>query len=100
MPGEVDARARLKEIKAELRAMLLAPGARHAARAQRLTAEALRLKATLRPTPRSEPAAERSVAPPSGLSEQDAAAIATWPAELRARVYGGSMSRTILPWRD
>ena len=100
MAGEADARARLKEIKAELRAMLLAPGGRHASRAQRLTAEARRLKTSLKSAPRKEPAAEKPVTPVPGLSEQDAAAVATWPPELRARLYGGSMSRTILPWRD
>lgn len=100
MAGE-DIRARLKEIKAELRKMVLAPGPRHAERAQQLTAEIRKLKTAERSAPRTEPpAAEKSVAPVSGLSEQDAAAVATWPPELRARLQGASMARVITPWRS
>jgi len=86
--------ARRSEIKRRLREISRdrsAPGA--ASEAQALRAEYKRLASAKR-----TPAAERPVALPSGLTEQDAAAIATWPPELRARVQGAALSRVITPW--
>lgn len=92
----MDSEARRRAIKRELRDISRAPDAPGAAtRAQHLTGEYRRLLSASR-----TPAAERPVAPPSGLTEQDAAAMATWPAELRARVQDGALSRVLVPWRD
>lgn len=91
-----DNEARRREIKRELRELGRRPDAPGAAgRLQRLRAEYRRLVSAHR-----APAAERPVTPIPGLSEQDAAAVATWPPELRARLRGGSMSRVLVPWRD
>ena len=85
--------ARRSEIKRRLREISRdrsAPGA--ASEAQALRAEYKRLASAKR-----TPAAERPVAPPT-VREDEAAAIATWPPELRARVQGAALSRVITPW--
>lgn len=93
-----DNEARRREIKRELRELGRRPDAPGAAgRVQALRGEYRRLVSAHRAEP---VAAERPVVPPSGLSEQDAAAMATWPAELRARVQDAALSRVILPWRS
>jgi hypothetical protein len=87
--------ARRHEIKRELRGIARwpdAPGA--AARVQRLRAEYRRLVSAHR-----APASEKSVAPPS-VREEEAAAMATWPPELRARVRDSALTRVVLPWRS
>lgn len=91
-----DRDARRKEIRRELRTIGRrpdAPGA--AARIAELRGEYRRLLSADRAP---DPAPARSVAPPSGLTEQEAAAVATWPAELRARVQDAALSRVLLPW--
>lgn len=89
----VDNEARRKGIRRRLREIRRNPAAPGAgSEAQRLTAEYKRLVSAHR-----APAPARLISP-AGLSEQDAAAVATWPAELRARVQDGALSRTILPW--
>lgn len=91
-----DRDARRKEIRRELRTIARRPDAPGAAtRIAELRGEYRRLLSADR-TP--DPASARPVAPPSGLSEQDAAAVRTWPPELRARLLDGALSRTILPW--
>ncbi|MFJ9018765.1 hypothetical protein ACIRPU_02075 [Streptomyces sp. NPDC102259] len=92
-PAEKNA-SRRREIKRELRDIARRPDTPGAAgRVQRLRAEYRRLVSAHR-----APAPERSVAPPSGLTEEDAAAVATWPPELRARVQGAALSRVLAPW--
>ncbi|MGW3022463.1 hypothetical protein [Streptomyces sp. NPDC001221] len=83
-----DSEARRRAIKRELRELARRPDAPGAAqRAQRLTAEYRRLVSAHR-----APAAAPTVA------DKDAAAMATWPAELRARVQDGALSRVLVPW--
>lgn len=92
-PSEKNA-ARRRDIKQELRDIARRPdGPGAAARVASLRGEYRRLVSAHR-----APVPERSVAPPSGLTEQEAAAIATWPAELRARVLDGALSRVLTPW--
>lgn len=84
---------RRKEIKRRLREIARdpsAPGA--AAEAQRLTAEYKRLS---RPQPERAPALERDLTPPQGLTEQDQAAVDTWPLELRQRLRRSSFNRVV-----
>ncbi len=90
-PEQVDARR--KEIRRELRSIKRNPTADGAAqRAQRLSAEYRRLSRPQTPGP-SAP-----VAPVTGLTEEESAAVATWPSELRARVNDAALSRVIVPW--
>lgn len=87
--------ARRHEIKRELRDIARrpdAPGA--AARVQRLCAEYRRLVSAHRAT-----APGKSGAPPT-VREEEAAAMATWPPELRAQVRDAALSRVVLPWRS
>lgn len=87
--------ARRNEIKRRLREISRdqsAPGA--ASEAQSLRAEYRRLVSAGR-----TPAPSRPVAPPT-VREEEAAAIATWPPELRNRVQGVAASRVITPWRS
>lgn len=94
----MDREARRRAIKRELRDIARAPDTPGAAsKVQALRGEYRRLVSAHRAEP---VAAEQPVAPSSGLTEQDAAAMATWPAELRARVRDGALSRVIVPWRD
>ncbi|KQX63433.1 hypothetical protein [Streptomyces sp. Root1310] len=87
-------------IKAELTAAL-AEDPPDTERVAELTAELKRARRRRRRTLSAPPpAAERSVAPVQGLTEQDHAAVDTWPPELRARLHRGSLSRVISPWRD
>lgn len=87
---------RRREIRRELRDIARRPnepGA--AARIASLRGEYRRLTTAGRRTP----AASRPVAPPT-VAEEEAAAMRTWPPELRARVRNAALSSVLLPWRD
>ncbi|MET7738914.1 hypothetical protein [Streptomyces sp. NPDC005385] len=86
---------RRKAIKRRLRAIKRDPSSAKPGEVQRLTAEYTRLqqeeKAPKPPTPST---------PVGRLTEEEEAAVSTWPPELRARMQQGAMSRVILPWAD
>lgn len=91
----VDNEARRRQIKRRLREIRLEPSAAGAAaEAQALRAEYRRLVSAHR-----APATDRPAAPPT-VRDQEAAAMATWPPELRARVRGAALTRVVLPWRS
>lgn len=90
-----DPEARRREIRRELRDIARRPNEPGAvARVAALRGEYRRLTTAARSTP----APSRPVVPPS-VAEQEAAAIATWPPELRARLHDHALTRSILPWR-
>ena len=83
---------RRKEIKRRLREISRDPAFPGAAEEmQRLTGGYRRLS---RPAP--APRAEREPEP----TDPEAAALATWPPELRARLRNRALTRVILPWRE
>lgn len=84
---------RRKAIKRRLREIKRDPSSAETGEVQRLTAEYRRLVSAERAP---EPTAP--VAPVTGLTEEEAAAVATWPSELRNRVSEGALTRVILPW--
>lgn len=82
---------RRKAIKRRLREIARDPGAPGAAdEAALLRGEYRRLS---RPEAQPRPAADPAPADP------DAAALATWPPELRARLRDRALTRSILPWQ-
>ncbi|MET9392434.1 hypothetical protein ABZY20_18885 [Streptomyces sp. NPDC006624] len=91
-----DPEARRREIRRELRDIARRPnepGA--AARVAALRGEYRRLTTAARRAP--EPS--RPATPPT-VAEQEAAAMKTWPPELRARVRDAALTRVVLPWRS
>jgi hypothetical protein len=85
---------RKKAIKRRLREIRRNPTVDGAAEEiARLTGELRRLVSAERAPEPTTP-----VAPVTGLTADEAAAVETWPSELRARLDEASLTRVILPW--
>lgn len=93
MTTKRDPEWRRKVIKRRLREIKRDPTSATAEEVQRLHGEYKRLQQTERAPEPTTP-----VAPVSGLTEEEAAAVETWPSELRARLDEASLTRVILPW--
>lgn len=90
---------RRREIKRRLREIKRDPASSEPDEAQHLTAEYRRLQSAER-DPAAEP--ERTLSDillSDGLTEEERAAVETWPPELRARLHDHALTRQILPWR-
>ncbi|WP_030674901.1 hypothetical protein [Streptomyces cellulosae] len=91
---------RRREIKRRLREIKRDPASAEPGEAQHLTAEYRRLQSAGR-----DPAADRPAPTLSdtlvsdSLTEEERAAVETWPPELRARLHDRALTRQILPWR-
>lgn len=91
-------KARRRAVQRELRALAAAPGQQGArATMQRLTGELARLKTeadiiALAPKPQ---AARPVLVPDPADSDPDAAAIKTWPAELRGRLRASAWNAAV-----
>lgn len=90
MTTKTDPVRRRKAIKRRLREIKRDPSAAVAGEVQKLSAEYRRLLSAER--------APDPATPVAGLTEEEAAAVASWPAELRARVNNAAMNRVIAPW--
>ena len=93
-----------REIREELAAQLASDGP-DSERVAALTAELEAARRVWRSRRRdtavkARTSEEPAVAPARGLTEQDRAAVESWPPELRERLRNGALTRVILPWRD
>lgn len=84
---------RKKAIKRRLRAIKHDPTTAEPGEVQRLTAEYRRLVSAERAPEPSTP-----VTGATGLTAEEAAAVATWPVELKNRLEDAALTRIILPW--
>lgn len=87
---KTDPARRRKVIKRRLREIKRDPSSALAGEVQKLSAEYRRLLSAER--------APDPTTPVAGLTPQEAAAVATWPSELRARVNDAALNRVISPW--
>ncbi len=84
---------RRKAIKRRLREIKHDPSSAGPGEVQKLTAEYRRIVSAERAPEPTTP-----VAPVTGLTADEAAAVETWPSELRNRLDDAALTRVILPW--